>query len=339
MKRIVLILGIAFLSSLSFSQGINDYIEKGITAYDQQDFEGAIKSYKKALEINSKNELANYEIALTYFAMQNYKMAMEHGETVVKLDGEHLVPAYILLGSALDNLGKTDESIKLFKKAIKKTDGHYLLHYNLGLNYYKIQDRENSQKSILNAIEMNPNHATSHLVLGLLHDEMGNKVQSTLAFYYFLLLEPDSKRSSTAVGALNDNLGKNVEQDPNKPNTINISLNSGSDSEFMAAELMLGMLQASAQSEENEGKTADELFEENTESYFTVLGELRDENAKGVWWELYTELFYEIAQSDHMLTFCKYITQSSNEDSKAWLEENPEAVENMQSWFKDLNDK
>ncbi len=337
MKRIIFVLSIISFSFSTFSQGINDYIEKGIAAYDQSDFEGAIKNYKKALEINANSELANYEIALTYFAMQNYKMAIEHGETVVKMNGENLIPAYILVGSALDNSGQTEESIKLFKKAIKKTEGHYLLYYNLGLNYYKIGDRENTQKSILGAIEMNPNHATSHFVLGLIHDELGNKVQSTLAFYYFLLLEPDSNRSSTALSALNENLGKNVEQDPDKPNTINISLNADTDSEFMAAELMLGMLQASAQTEENADKTDDELFESNTESYFTVLGELRDKNSESVWWELYTEVFYEIAQSDYMLTFCKYITQSKNDDSKAWLKENTIAVDNMIERLNDLS--
>ncbi|WP_121666518.1 tetratricopeptide repeat protein [Mesonia aquimarina] len=238
-------------------------------------------------------------------------------------------------GSALDMLGKTNESIKLFERAIKKTDGHYLLYYNLGLNYYKINDFENAEENVIKGIELNPNHSSSHLMLANIHNQKGNAVQTLLSSHYFLFLEPNSQRSLDAYSMLQQNFGGNVSKDNDKPNTINILLSPNNDSQFGAAELMVSMLEASKSLEENEGKSDDEMFVENTEKFFKVLGELKNEKNKEIWWTFYTVFFYELAKSEHLEVYCKYITQIGNENSKKWLEENTDALSKFDKWLRD----
>jgi tetratricopeptide (TPR) repeat protein len=245
-----------------------------------------------------------------------------------------MIQAYLTKGSALDVLGKTKESVKVFEKAIKKTEGHYLLYYNLALNYYKINEFDKAELNVINAIEKNPNHTSSHLMLAKMNDNKGNSVQALLSIHYFLFLEPNSNRSLEGYEILQRNFGGNVSKDETKPNTINILLSPNNDSQFGAAELMVSLLEASKTLEENEGKSDDEMFIENTESFFKVLGELKNDKNKGIWWTFYTPFFYNISKSNHLEAYCKSISQVGNKNSKEWLSKNEKKLSEFNTWLK-----
>ena len=135
------LIAVVLFSTKIFAQSeIEAFVQEGIQYHDSGDYEKAIETYQKALKLDPKSTLINYEIALSYFTKGDHKEAIKYSDVVLKQNEDYLIPAYITKGSSLDMLGKTKESIKLFKKAIKKTDGHYLLHYNLGLNYFKTND-------------------------------------------------------------------------------------------------------------------------------------------------------------------------------------------------------
>ncbi|MET2984360.1 tetratricopeptide repeat protein [Aureibaculum conchae] len=335
MKPIITILLLLLISIPSFAQStIEDFVKEGIQQHDKGEYDKAIDTYKKALEINPKSTLVNYEIALSYFSKADYKKAIKHADVVLKQKAEYMNQAYMTKGSALDMLGKTKESIKLFKKAIKTTEPHYLLHYNLALNYFKINKLDDAEENAIKAIEINPNHASSHLMLANIHNQKGNAVQSVLASHYFLFLEPNSKRSNEGYQILQKNFGGNVSKDKNKSNSVNILLSPNKDDRFGAAELMIGLLEASKYSEENEGKTEDEMFVKNTESFFKILGELKKEQNKDIWSTFYTPFFYSLAKSEHLKTYCTYITQIGNENSKKWLNENENKLVDFDNWLK-----
>lgn len=338
-RPLVLVFSLLFLSISGFSQAtIEDIVDEGIALHDQGDYEQAIATYKKALEIDPQSALANYEIALSYFNKGGYDEAITYADVVINQNQDHLIGAYMIKGSALDMVGKTDESIKLFKKAIKDSDGHYLLYFNLGVNYFKMGNYEDAEANLIKAIGMNSGHGSSHLMLATIHHQQGNKVQTLLATYYFLFLEPDSQRSPSAYAMLEESFGANVTKDPDKPNTINISV-SPDDSPLSPAEMMVSLLEASKTTEENKDKTDDELFIENTESFFKIMGELKKNKYKEIWWTFYTPFFYELAKSEHLTAFCKYITQSSNENSQVWLESNESKLAAFGEWLKTYDEQ
>ncbi|HBU76946.1 MAG TPA: hypothetical protein DEF18_02490 [Muricauda sp.] len=329
------LIAIVLFSTTIFAQSeIEAFVQEGIQYHDSGDYEKAIETYQKALKLDPKSTLVNYEIALSYFTKGDHKEAIKYSDVVLKQNEDYLIPAYITKGSSLDMLGKTKESIKLFKKAIKKTDGHYLLHYNLGLNYFKTNDLDAAEENVLKAIELNPNHSSSHLMLAHIHNQKGNSVQTLIAAHYFLFLEPNSNRALEAYAMLQNNFGGNVSKDENKANTINILLSSNNDSQFGAAELMVSMLEASKSLEENEGKTDDEMFVQNTEKFFKILGELKKKKDKEIWWTFYTPFFYDLAKSEHLETYCKYISQIGNENSRKWIAENESQLNEFDKWLK-----
>jgi tetratricopeptide (TPR) repeat protein len=328
------ILILVCLSTQCIAQStIEDFVDEGVKCHENGDYDKAIQMYKKALELNPKSTLANYEIAFSYFAKGDYKKAIKHSDVVLDQEQEYMTLAYVIKGSSLDMLGKTKESIKLFEMAITKTGGHYLLYYNLGLNYYKMNDLENAEENAIKAIESNPTHSSSHLMLANIHHQKGNEVQTLLAIHYFLLLEPNTSRSADALQILLENFGGNVSQSKNKPNTMNILFSPNKDSQFGAAELMISLLAVGKSLEKNKGKTEDELFVDNTGSFFSVLGEMKKETNKDIWWTFYTTFFYELAKSNHLETYCKHITQSSNKNSQKWLTENQDKVDDFETWL------
>ena len=267
MKSLCTALFVLFLSTPVFTQSvIEELVKKGIEHHDKGEYDKAIDLYKKALDIDPKSTIANYEAAYSYFMKKDYKNAIRYSNVVIKQKSEWSTHAYVTKGSALDNMGKTKKSIKLFKKAIKETGGHYLLYYNLALNYFKLSEWADAELNILKALQFNPNHTSSHFMLAKINALLGNKTKSILAANYFLFLEPDSYRSRDALELLVTNFSGNVSKDE-------------------------------------------------------------------IWWNFYIPFFYDLAQSDHVETYCYYIIQNMNENAKKWLEQNEDRLSSFGTWL------
>lgn len=331
-KAVFLIVALLFTGQIIAQSSLEDFVKQGVEYHDKGDYDKAIEAYKKALTINPKSPLVNYELALSYFTKGDYAAAVKSADKVLKEGKEHIIQSYVVKGSALDMMGKSKESIKLFKKAIKKTEGHYLLYYNLALNHYKIDDLEKAEENAIKALALNFRHSSSHLMLASIHDQQSNTVQSLLATHYFLFLEPNSGRSLEAYKMLQKNFGGNVTKDENGT-TININLPSSADDQFAVAELMVSMLQAAKSTEKNKDKTEEELFIENTTSFFKVLSDLKKKKNNEIW-VTYTSFFKDLARSEHMPAYCHYISQSGNEKARDWLSKHKEELGAFDEWLR-----
>lgn len=337
MKKLYLLFGLVlFPNFLSGQTNIDSLIQQGVYYHDAGKYDKAIELYKQALSIDPNSDVANYEIAMTYMYAKDYENSIKFSDKVIDIGKNNVLQAYITKGSSLDYLGKTDESIKILEKGLKKFGANYLLYYNLGYDYYKIKNYNKAEEAFTNAIKANTNHASSHLLLGYLMADQKRNVQSLLCLYYFLFLEPDTERSKTAFRILDEQFGGNVQPDKEKPNQINIVLNNDQiDSEFGPANLMISMLEASKSIEENKGKSEEQLFVENTKSFFKILGELKKDKNKGLWWDFYVPFFNDLANSDHIDTYCYYITQSSKDKSLEWLKNNNPKIVLFDQWLKE----
>lgn len=337
MKKYFLPFLFLFLTSHLWSQNpIDSLVLIGIEYHDKGDYKTALKYYNQALEIDNDSPLVNYEMGMTYMYLKEYKKSIKYCDKVLKSNDKYLLETYITKGSCLDYLGKVKESIALFEKGIKEFGGHYLLYYNLALNHYKLGNSAEATEATINAINENSNHSSSHFLLGHLMADANNSSQSLLSLHYFLLLDPDSKRASNAYFLLQKQFGGNVEKDKNNDNHINIFMSpTDADSEFSSANLMILMLSATKSIEENVGKSDEQLFVENTESFFIMLGELKKKKNKGLWWDFYIPFYEKLAKSEHIEAYCYYISQFSNEKAIEWLTNNSSKIEAMGEWMKE----
>ncbi len=334
MKNLLLILCFLLLALNCYAQEeIDSLAYEGIKLHDKGEYEKAIEIYKKALAIDSLSAGINYEMAVTYMSLKDYDNVIKHSDIVIAQNNQNLMHAYIAKASALDYMGRTKESIAVFEEVIEKFGDYYLLHYNLAYSCYNIKEYEKAEKALINAISSNSYHGSSHFLLGFLMANLGNKTKSLLCLHYFLLLEPNTERSKTAYNLLQEQFNGNVEQDAHEPNKFNVFMNSNSkDTVFRSIDLMISLLEATKTIETNKDKSEEELFVENTKTFFDMLGNKNDEKKYGIWWNLYIPFFNELAKSDYLETYCYYISQSSNEKAAEWVEEHDEEVEEFLKW-------
>jgi tetratricopeptide (TPR) repeat protein len=333
MKRSVgLFLLFIFLLTGAFAQEtVTGLITEGIKLHDKGEYADAIELYKKALSLDKRSAHANYEIASSHFAMKDYDNAIKYADIVIAINADYIDQAYILKGSVQDALGKPLEAIKTYKKALQKYPNNHLLYYNLALTSFNLKQYKDADNTLQHALKIDPSHASSHFLLALSMLTQEKRVQGILALYNFLLLEPKSKRTVAALKTLEEEWEKGVKKDDGKSVTITVPGNKEED-EFSTAELMLGLLSSSRYNESNKNKTASQVFAENTNSLFTILGEMK-KNKKGFWWNFYVDYFYTIATNKHTEALCYYIAQSKDDVYTEWLKDNLPKMEAFSEWY------
>ena len=333
MKHVIFVSLLLLSLSASAQYTLDQLVSKGIKLHDEGKYDEAIVVYEEALKMEKNSSLVNYEMGYTYFAMKDYKSSIKHLKKVIKANGDHLMQAYTIIGSAYDDMGKPAKAIKTYEEAIKDYPDHYLLHYNLGLTLYRQGELDEAEKSLINAIKLNAGHKTSNYLLGIIKAEQNRRVESLLSLYFFLLLEPDTDRAKGAYATIQKLMGKGVKRTGEKSIQLNVSLG-GDDDEFSAANLMISLLAAGNESEENKNKSEQQLFYENTESIFGVLNET-GEDKPSFWRETYIDFFSALKEAGHMEAFCYYISQTQGEDVHKWIEENEDKLTAFAEWVEE----
>ncbi len=76
--------------------------------------------------------------------------------------------------------------------------------------------------------------------------------------------------------------------------------------------------------------TEEGIFEFDTKMFFSFLdGENRNNT---IWWTFYAPTFNALSKSEHITTFCYWISQKSNKNAEKWIEENTEKVLELKKW-------
>jgi tetratricopeptide (TPR) repeat protein len=69
----------------------DNYLSRGREFYQNQDYLNAIADYKKALEINDTSLVANLEIGLTYWNINDYEKALKYNEKALNQDTSYFI--------------------------------------------------------------------------------------------------------------------------------------------------------------------------------------------------------------------------------------------------------
>jgi len=333
MKLFFLLTWIILCLQLQAQRELKDIIDQGIQLHDAGQYNKAIKIYREALAIDPESPLAHYEISLSYMYSKKYEKAIFHCNQVLDIDQEHQLHAYITKGSSLDYLGKPKTAIKVLKKGIREFGNNYLLHYNLALVYYKLQQFKKTEKHLSLGIENKADHSSSHLLMAYTMDKQAKKIQSMLSLYYFLFLEPNSHRSAQANEMLLEKMNGSAKQD-RETNVINISVQSpDKDDEFSSVNMIISLLSANRYLEENEGKEDLELFIENTSTLIRLLVDQK-QKSKSIWWNFYVPELERIVNSKHLNTYCYLINQSTSEQARLWIQKHEIQIYDFEIWLR-----
>jgi antitoxin component YwqK of YwqJK toxin-antitoxin module/Tfp pilus assembly protein PilF len=204
--RYILILAFA-LPILCFAQknisfdDSNQLIFNGGLAHQEQRYDDAIEFYGK-VNINDTNyALAQYQMAISYGADENYKKAQEILKDLldykVSYDFKHLV--YLFLGNAYDMNKQPNRAIETYTEGLKLMPYQYSLLYNRGICYENAGKYKEAIKDYQDAIQGNVYHTQSHMRLGALCARMGLYDQAMLSFMAAIWNEPNGEYAAYAV--------------------------------------------------------------------------------------------------------------------------------------------
>ncbi len=121
---------------------------------------------------------------------RDYDKAIKSFERAIEID-PNFAPAYNGLGLAYGNKGEYDEEIKAYKNAIEK-DPRYLVAYrNLGIAYRDKREYGESVKAYNKAIEKDPRYAPAYNGLGYTYAAMREWYKAINAYERALEIAPN----------------------------------------------------------------------------------------------------------------------------------------------------
>ena len=317
-------------------------VKEGVQLHDSRNYEAAIAKYKQVLAENPWEVNALYELAFSYFESKKHEDALATARQGARAKSKFLPQFYMMIGSALDDLGKRDEAIETYKAAIKQNPEFGLLQYNLAVSLRRAGKQAEAKAAAEKALEHEPRHASSNLVLGAVYREMGYRIPAIMAYSCFLAIESESPRAQEAIPVLERLLAGGVSQG-SEPNHITINLTGpskkkGDEGDFTGAEMMMSILVASEMIVKPEAKKEKPASAyERLVSLYSSLGESLDASPpKGGFAAVhYAPYFAALAQAGHTEAFVAHVWRSRQVEGAAeWTKANPAKLEAFLEWSK-----
>jgi len=150
----------------------------------------AIDMYELIGRNDTNYAKACYEEAYSAYTLGKYDTVFRLCKILMDMDSYVGAEAYTLYGSALDDKDSSAAAIKFYNTALTRFPRSYLLHFNLGVAYYRSNKYDEAYQCFKRALEINPRHPTSHYFLGLLLADSKRWAPAMLAFNTALMLDP-----------------------------------------------------------------------------------------------------------------------------------------------------
>ena len=112
-------------------EDIDIYVNLGSAFYDKEDYNNALAVYRQALELQPHNPKIHCNLGFLYWGKADTEEAIKSYELAIKYNANYDI-AYNNLGVIyLDDLGRVNKAIELFRKAVEANPSYALAHFNL----------------------------------------------------------------------------------------------------------------------------------------------------------------------------------------------------------------
>ncbi len=312
MKKLFILLLLLFTHSFIFAQkpieliNSQEQIRKGYEFFENEEFEKAIREYRKVPQGDTNYFVAQYEITYAMYLQERYEETVEESRRLI-YEGTDQMNQYNILGSALDELKQFDEAIAVYDLALKR----FPYSTNLMLNKGIVQERKGDSKSALETYKallyISPCFPSAHLRLARLAESEGKLTQAIMAYTIFLLLEPASKRSNNVISDF-DKLCDNSSQ------IINSSKNPVLKNEFEDLDMLIANQVALNSKYKIPGKMT---FPLNKQLHLVMEKAASSVKEEGFYSEFYLPFFKDFLKTQDYETFTLLLLASSENERVA----------------------
>ncbi|MEK6759830.1 MAG: tetratricopeptide repeat protein [Deltaproteobacteria bacterium] len=186
----------------------------GLIYYTNSRFEDAIRSFKRAIEINPSYTEAALSLSVVYNELGQFDKSgalyMSAKQTCGAAAQPYLDP-YVMgklanmhdaLATIYKDLGYYSEAAEEYRKALKLRPEFVDIKTNLGAVYRDMKDYPNSIRELDEAIKLNAEYPTARIQLGLTYYVMGQQEKAKTEWLKVLRGFPENKMAQMYLNLL-----------------------------------------------------------------------------------------------------------------------------------------
>lgn len=311
-------------------------VREGVALHERGDYDGAIAKYRSVLAESPDDVLPQYELAYTLMAKNDYQGVLEAARRGAEYDSPALGAFYVLIGTALDMLGESDDAKKAYENGIELAPDTASLYFNLAVTELKRKEADRARGHLKAAVALDPDLASGHYLLARAFYEGGYKVPALFAAARFLVLEPSSDRSAVAIEIVNEVLRGGLEKGADA-HTFNLTLDLNGkkdEGDFDMLLTAIGLTSAVKTLPENGDKSEAGRLVEQWETVLELAASADDKKTKSSFaYRYYLPYFVGLKSNKLVEPFVYYTMQSSSVPGVgAWLHDNEARANDLRAW-------
>lgn len=136
----------------------------GIAYFNVGKLTEAMQEFNTAIAIAPDVPDFHYNIAFVYSSQNNILAAVEHYNKAIDLDPGYEA-AYHNLGKLYNDRNETEKAKETYQKGVENLPNSTLLHYELGIDYYKLKNYDLFEKEMKLAIQYDEHYPPAYLAL------------------------------------------------------------------------------------------------------------------------------------------------------------------------------
>ena len=183
------------------SAEIQGYFEAGVAEVDQKDFQAALASFQKVIDLAPDSAEAHFNKGFVYMELNDPEKALPCYEKAVELRADYY-DAFVELGNIYNRAQRLDDAMQALQRAseIKPTEIDPLYNYGaMAMNAGEIPKAQEAFEAIL---ALHPDHAAANYQMGMVMVNQANNEAAIPYLERYLELAPEGAHAATAQGVL-----------------------------------------------------------------------------------------------------------------------------------------
>ncbi|MBI2657451.1 tetratricopeptide repeat protein [Candidatus Woesearchaeota archaeon] len=184
----------------------SSYYECGVLYKENNNLDDAIKSFRKAIELNPKHSMAFYELGVISQQQQNYDEAVKNYTESLRI--KENAEVFQSLGVCCLKQDKLKEAYRNLVKALLLNPNKYTIYNSMAAVQERLGNYDSAIQMAQISVKLNPNNAIGFYNLGIALDKKGSFRESIPAYEKAVELgykksEEIKKRINQLKGILN----------------------------------------------------------------------------------------------------------------------------------------
>jgi len=171
----------------------------------QQETQNEIIKLKENIGKDYRNIESLNDLGAIYLKLGKYDQAIEQFKKALEVDPNYTIGPF-LFGDIYTDAKNYQKKINDFKAVIKTNREYARAHNYLGLTYLKKKNYSAAKNSLLESIKVNPKYAKANNNLGVLYEEMGDTAKAIESYQMAQKIDPKNPDSFYNLGLAYDSL-------------------------------------------------------------------------------------------------------------------------------------